>query len=1220
MNQKLSYDEFLKNKIKLSEYTGFDVTEKELEEINTGIKKFKPHQKDSIIWAAKGGRRALFASFGLGKTCEQLALMVLITKRFEGKTLIIMPLGVKQEFKRDAKDFFNIELEYVRTQSEVELSKCKFLITNYERVRDGDIDPNYFLAVSLDEASVLRGYGTKTYQRFLTLFSEVRFKFVATATPSPNKYKELIHYAGFLGVMDTGQSLAQPLYSKILTPNGWIYMRDIKPGDSVISVNGVATEVLSVHPQGYKDIYRVIFSDGSFADCTEEHLWETQTQYERNAYKKYVERNGLQGKRWKEYFTVKDTKTIMETLRGSSTDSKNHSIPLVAPVQFMEQPVLIDPYVLGLLLGDGHIRQTSIAFTTADSFLIEELQSRITPLIVKKNEHVRKDGQPNYDYSISTTGTQGGSGYGKNFILKGCQTYNLCGKRAWEKYIPDVYKYNSVDVRLEVLQGLMDTDGTIAKEVRARTPKFVTTSERLADDVIEIVQSLGGIATKKVRQGRTPSGSVGRIQYNVSIMLPDKFIPFKLPRKAELVVTRTKYKPARYIDSIEKIGNELCQCIAVKDDRHLYVTDNYIVTHNTRFFKRDSTQANNLTLYPHKEKEFWLWVSSWALFITSPADLGYDATGYDLPPLEVRYHEIKVDHSTAGVDRDGQVKMFREASLSLKDAAKEKRDSIQSRLNKMLDIIYESPDDHFILWHDLEAERHAIRGVLSHFYSDRTAVEVYGSQDLEVREQNTIDFADGKIKYFASKPEISGSGSNFQRYCHRAIFLGIGYKFNDLIQSIHRVYRFGQTEPVVIDIIYTESEREVLKVLLKKWEQHNYLVNKMVEIIREFNLSHSAMQTQLKRSFFNRRVEVKKDRFIAINADNVPVTSEMKSDSVDLIHTSIPFANHYEYTPTFNDFGHTTDNDEFFKQMDYLTPELLRVLKPGRVAAIHVKDRILFGNATGDGMPTVDPFSDLTVFHFLKHGFRYMGRIIVLTDVVRENNQTYRLGWTENCKDGTKMGVGCPEYILLFRKLPTDTTTAYADTPVVKDKADYSRARWQLDAHAFWRSSGDRLLTSEELRKTPVSELQATYRKESRKTIYDFKEHEGLSKYLNDNGKLPASFMVVAPGSWSNLIWDDINRMNTLNSRQSQKSLNLHICPLQFDIVDRVIERFSAKDEVVYDPFAGLMTVPYRAVKMGRKGIGCELNEVSFTDGLDYLHAAEEEYLIPSLFDIVDSE
>ena len=122
----------------------------------------------------------------------------------------------------------------------------------------------------------------------------------------------------------------------------------------------------------------------------------------------------------------------------------------------------------------------------------------------------------------------------------------------------------------------------------------------------------------------------------------------------------------------------------------------------------------------------------------------------------------------------------------------------------------------------------------------------------------------------------------------------------------------------------------------------------------------------------------------------------------------------------------------FFEQMDFLTPELLRVLRPGRVAAIHVKDRVLFGNATGTGMPTIEPFHALCIEHYMKHGFQYFGMITVVTDVVRENNQTYRLGWTEQCKDGSKMGVGCPEYILLFRKLPSDRSNAYADVPVSK--------------------------------------------------------------------------------------------------------------------------------------------------------------------------------------------
>ena len=137
----------------------------------------------------------------------------------------------------------------------------------------------------------------------------------------------------------------------------------------------------------------------------------------------------------------------------------------------------------------------------------------------------------------------------------------------------------------------------------------------------------------------------------------------------------------------------------------------------------------------------------------------------------------------------------------------------------------------------------------------------------------------------------------------------------------------------------------------------------------------------------------------------------MESNSTDMILTSIPFGDHYEYSDNYNDFGHNHGNEEFFKQMDFLTPNLLRTLKPGKVAAIHVKDRIRYSYQNGTSFTTIDDFSGKTVAHFQKHGFYLIGKITVTTDVVRENNQTYRLGWTEQCKDATKMGVGLPEYI-----------------------------------------------------------------------------------------------------------------------------------------------------------------------------------------------------------------
>jgi hypothetical protein len=302
--------------------------------------------------------------------------------------------------------------------------------------------------------------------------------------------------------------------------------------------------------------------------------------------------------------------------------------------------------------------------------------------------------------------------------------------------------------------------------------------------------------------------------------------------------------------------------------------------------------------------------------------------------------------------------------------------------------------------------------------------------------------------------------------------------------------------------------------------------------------------------------------------------------------------------------------------MDYLTPELYRTLAPGRIYCCHVKDRILFGNVTGAGVPTVSPFHAEALFHGLKHGFDYLGMITIVTDVVRENNQTYRLGWTENSKDSTKMGVGSPEYVLIFHKPQSDRSKGYADTPVSKDKATYTRARWQVDAHAFWRSSGERMLNPDELAALPVEDRSRLFTEQTMAQVYDYESHITIGETLEGKGALPATFMSLAPGSWHKDVWHDVNRMRTLNGEQSHRAQVLHVCPLQFDIVERLIRRFTNPGDLVFDPFCGLGTVPMMALRMDRRGRGVELNPGYFLDSVKYLEAEERKQHMPSLFDL----
>lgn len=633
----------------------------------------------------------------------------------------------------------------------------------------------------------------------------------------------------------------------------------------------------------------------------------------------------------------------------------------------------------------------------------------------------------------------------------------------------------------------------------------------------------------------------------------------------------------------------------------------------TRFFQRNSEKAGDLTLYPHKEREFWLWVNSWAIFLQRPSDIGFSDEGYVLPELEVRWHEVKTDLADVVPERGGQVPLFRSSALGVQNAAAEKRRTLDVRVAKAVELRVAEPDEHFVLWHDLEDERKAIEDALP------ASVSIYGTQDLDDREQAIVDFSDGKIETLAAKPVIAGSGCNFQRHCRRAVFAGVGHKFNDFIQAIYRIQRFGQTRPVVIDIVYAETEREVRRDLEAKWARDRELRDIMSEIIRKYGLNHRQMGEEFARATGVERVEASGEGWTVANNDCVEETRSMAEGSVDLIVTSIPFSNHYEYSPNYNDFGHTDDNAHFWAQMDFLTPELFRVLAPGRIAAIHVKDRINFGSVTGFGRPSVSPFHAEAIMHYPRHGFVYAGMITINTDVVRENNQTYRLGYSEMCKDGSRMGVGSPEYLLLFFKPQTDRTNGYADTKVARAKADYSLARWQIDAHAFWRSSGDRTLTPEELSAMTPAALATIFTKSSLEQVYDYEAHVRIGEALELRGALPSTFMALAPGSHDPDIWHDVVRMLTLNGEQTRRGLENHICPLQFDIVDRAIERWSMPGETVYDPFGGLFTVPYRALKLGRKGRAAELSATYFLDGVKHLQAMERQLQTPSMFDALPS-
>lgn len=672
--------------------------------------------------------------------------------------------------------------------------------------------------------------------------------------------------------------------------------------------------------------------------------------------------------------------------------------------------------------------------------------------------------------------------------------------------------------------------------------------------------------------------------------------------------------PFRFLATATPSPNEYIELLAYA--AYLGISD--VGQTKTRYFKRDATKADHLTLRPHKEREFWLWLSTWALFCEKPSDLGpeYSDEGYALPPMESVWHELPIDHIDAGVNRWGQGLMFRDSAIGVQNAAREKRRSLDARVARLMEIVESGEGgQQWVVWCDLNVEQETAARALRN--AGYRVASITGAQPLEEREGILGEWRNREADVLLSKPVLLGSGVNLQQ-CNRAIFLGIGFKFNDFIQACHRVQRFGQQRPVRLDLIYTEAEREIRRILEAKWQRHVVQVGIMTDIIKEYGLGQLSLASALTRSLGIERVEISGEGYRLVNNDTILETRSMPDNSIDLIVTSPPFSTQYEYSPSYNDLGHTDDDEHFFEHLGFLTPELLRVLKPGRVAAVHVKDRIVPGGLSGFGFQTVSPFSDMTIQHFRRHGFAFLARKTIVTDVVRENNQTYRLGWTEQCKDGSRMGAGMPEYLLLFRKPPTDRSNGYADEPVVKSKQEYSRSRWQIDAHGFTRSSGDRLLQPEELKTLPHEKIFKLFRRYGLESVYDFEYHVRLGEALEEMGRLPVTFMLLQPPSWHPDVWTDIARMRTLNCQQERKGREMHLCPIQFDIVDRIINQFSMPGETVFDPFSGLGTVPMCAVQLGRRGLGVELSPTYFTDSATYCEAAARKFATPSLFDLLD--
>ncbi|MGH9039025.1 MAG: PhoH family protein [Acidimicrobiia bacterium] len=360
---------------------------------------------------------------------------------------------------------------------------------------------------------------------------------------------------------------AQPVSTKVLTPGGFRPIGELEVGDLVVGSNGDPTIVLGVYPQGEKEIFRLTAQDGASTLATGDHLWAVRTRDDTRRGKPY---------------RVLTTESMAGNLRAAHY--RRYELPLLSkPVCFPPRDVPMDPYALGLLLGDGCLTgSTTPSFATTDPELVAALEERLPGIRVR---HKRGP-----DYVLARIRKPGESVTIANPVTAVARELGLCGARSESKFVPEAYLYNTAEVRLAVFQGLLDSDGgPVTQPNRTCRIGYSTSSPRLRDDVLFLVRSLGGVAYWRTRPaaGRRPGLANGRPvphrndAYIVDIRLPGDLEPFRLRRKQEKYGATGGGRPMRFIDSIEAEGTAEAVCIQVAAPDSLYVTEDFLLTHNT---------------------------------------------------------------------------------------------------------------------------------------------------------------------------------------------------------------------------------------------------------------------------------------------------------------------------------------------------------------------------------------------------------------------------------------------------------------------------------------------------------------------------------------------------------------------------------------------------------------------------------------------------------------
>lgn len=487
------------------------------------------------------------------------------------------------------------------------------------------------------------------------------------------------------------------------------------------------------------------------------------------------------------------------------------------------------------------------------------------------------------------------------------------------------------------------------------------------------------------------------------------------------------------IDSFKDTPYKLC-CTATPSPNDTTELCNHaeflnIMTRNemlAMYFVHDGGSTSDWRLKGHAKQEFWDFVSTWAVMLSKPSDIGFDGTGYDLPPLNIIEEYVHTEKRDNGM-------LFNDVAVSATDYHKELRATINERITRVAEIVNASSEN-FIIWIGHDEEGELLRSLIP------DAIEVKGSDNKGVKKERLLGFGNGDFRVLITKLKIAQFGLNYQN-CHNQIFASLDFSFESTYQGIRRSYRFGQTNEVNIYLIVTDTMQNVRKSFDEKQNSFLDMQKSMTESMnRNINNKVSLSKMDVSKSYQSEYCNIQL-------GDCVQLIQSVPDESVGFSIFSPPFAELYTYSDKLEDMGNSKDYKEFITAFKFLVKELYRVMWSGRNVAVHCMDLPI--QKGKEGYIGLRDFSGMILEAFTEVGFIYHSRVTIWKNPVTEMQRTKALGLLHKQvkKDAAMSRVGIPDYLMVFRKegvhehpvhcdISVDTWQKYA-SPVWMD-VDYS--------------------------------------------------------------------------------------------------------------------------------------------------------------------------------------